>query len=172
MAALPKDGQDHGWERVLEPSTVGSFVTRAGVGAVSPGAPGEVINVLVDGSHTRGLATFLEARIAAGQSGPPTHWHRGHDEFFYLVSGELAVTAAGDEHVLRARDFLFVPRGVSHSFGNPSDQECIFVSGWNPPGAERLFHRLQELTPEELGSPEVFVRLFEDFDTQLVPPGA
>ena len=171
MARLTNDGQQRGWERVLEPTKDGTFITRRGAGAMPAGAPDEEVNILVDGSHTRGLASFLEYRIGAQRPGPPNHWHRGHDELFYVTSGALVVSTNGQENTLEERDFLFVPRGVTHSFRNPSDEECIFVSGWNPPGAESIFHKFQELTPEELSSPEVLGRLLEDVDTHPVPPG-
>lgn len=171
MTRLPTDGRNHGWERVLEPTKEGSFITRAGDGRMPAGAPDEEVNILVDGSHTRGLASFLEYRIGPNRPGPPGHWHRGHDELFYVASGELVVSTSGNEETLKAHDFLFVPRGVTHSFRNPSDEECIFVSGWNPPGGEQVFRWIQELSPEELASPGVLGKLLEDIDTHPVPPG-
>jgi glyoxylate utilization-related uncharacterized protein len=52
----------------------------------------------------------LTATIAQ-KSGPPAHIHRGADEFFYVVSGELKFKL-GDRIVSApARSIVFVPRG-------------------------------------------------------------
>lgn len=128
------------WEFVSEPHTEGVVYRAPGEGEIpSIGFEGDRINILVDGTHTRGLGAFLEYTVAPQGKGPGLHWHRGYDELFYVVRGTLGVIAAGESREMGEREFVFVPRGVVHNFWNPTDEECIFVSGWAPPGSEQFF---------------------------------
>lgn len=141
---------------VTEPHTEGVVYRAAGDGAIpSIGFDGDTVNILVDGSHTRGLGAFLEYVIAPRGKGPGLHWHRGYDELFYIVRGRLGVTAAGSTQELSERDFVFVPRGVVHTFWNPTDEECIFVSGWAPPGSEQFFAKSYEAVQDGAGPAEI-----------------
>ncbi|MEU9888899.1 cupin domain-containing protein [Sphaerisporangium sp. NPDC051011] len=138
------DKQD-GWGHVDGILSDGVIVRTPGEGAIPTPPEGDFINVLVDGSHTRGLASFLEYRIAPNGEGPPAHWHPGHDELFYVVQGELGLLGDTKRKVYGPRDFVFIPRGVVHTFWNPTGEETIFVSGWSPAGAEQAFIKAHEL---------------------------
>jgi mannose-6-phosphate isomerase-like protein (cupin superfamily) len=158
-----------GWERVSETHEQGVVFKSAGEGEFpSPGAPEDTINILVDGSHTRGLLAFLEYEIGPKGTGPGLHWHRGYDENFYVVSGSLGTKAAGVERILKPRDFVFVPRGVIHTFFNPSETEaCRFVSCWTPPGAEQIFPLAHEALARG-AAPEELLKLAEQVDVDVV----
>jgi mannose-6-phosphate isomerase-like protein (cupin superfamily) len=134
-----------GWKRLDAITSEGVVYVPAGQGAIPTPPAGDEINILVDGEHTRGLVSFLEYRIAAAGEGPPAHWHPGHDELFYVVQGELGMLGDTTRRVYQPREFVFIPRGVMHTFWNPTDEETIFVSAWSPSGAEQAFVKAHEL---------------------------
>lgn len=41
-----------------------------------------------DGSHTDTRVGCATLEIPPGVKGPPMHWHRFHDELFFIVKGE------------------------------------------------------------------------------------
>lgn len=165
MEHKPLEPSNAGWHKVTAQTTEGLYVTRADEGRMSAGAPGESVNLLMEAEKNSGLASFLEYSMEPGCSGPPAHWHTGHDELFYVVSGRLTTLAGKDTVVLGPRDFLFVPRGAVHSFSNPFEEACIFVSAWTPGGHESLFHTLDELTLEEKQDPETLRKLLPSIET-------
>lgn len=137
------DKQD-GWGTVGIVSE-GVVVRSPGEGVIPTPPEGDSINVLVDGSHTRGMVSFMEYTIGGGGEGPPAHWHPGHDELFYVVQGELGMLGDKTRKVYGPREFVFIPRGVMHTFWNPTLEETIFVSAWSPSGAEQAFVKAHEL---------------------------
>ncbi|MDO3104577.1 cupin domain-containing protein [Mycobacteroides abscessus] len=100
----------------------------------------DTVRLLLDGGNTRGLAAVVEYTIAPRGEGPGLHWHRTFDEYFYVVSGQLSVQAAGHSRLFGPRDFVFVPRGIVHDFWNDSaSAACVFLSGWTPAGSEGVW---------------------------------
>ncbi|AEO64068.1 uncharacterized protein THITE_2109814 [Thermothielavioides terrestris NRRL 8126] len=57
------------------------------------------IRVYEDGSLTENRVSGVLLEVPAGQSGPPMHWHRFHDELFFVTKGT---------------SFLFLWRHPSH----------------------------------------------------------
>jgi quercetin dioxygenase-like cupin family protein len=85
----------------------------------------------VDGAHLWFLDTRMSVKAGAAQTGggftliewsapagfgPPRHQHDLEDEAFYLLAGEITVDC-GDKHwTVGPGDFVFLPRGIPHSF--------------------------------------------------------
>lgn len=141
-----------GWGSLDAPDDEGVYARRPDEKAI-PTPSNDWVHILTDGSNTRGLCAFLEYRLSARSSGPPVHWHPAYDELFYVVSGQLGMRSGGVDEVLGPRGFAFVPRGAPHTFWNPTDDECIFVSAWTPAGAEQAWLLARHLMGE-FGAPE------------------
>jgi hypothetical protein len=47
------------------------------------------IRVYEDGSLTENRVSSVLLEVPAGKSGPPMHWHRFHDELFFVTKGEV-----------------------------------------------------------------------------------
>ena len=45
------------------------------------------IRVYEDGSRTENRVSGVLLEVPAGKSGPPMHWHRFHDELFFVTKG-------------------------------------------------------------------------------------
>jgi quercetin dioxygenase-like cupin family protein len=81
---------------------------------------------------------------------PPLHVHRSYDEAWYVIDGTITFALATERFTREAGSFVFVPRGVAHSFANLG------------PGAARIL---------VIGSPQV-ARLIEEAGTTGYVPAA
>jgi quercetin dioxygenase-like cupin family protein len=60
-------------------------------------------------------ASLIVMEIAVDQ-GPPKHTHTREDESFYIFTGALEVECGEDRFEARPRSFVFLPRGLPHTF--------------------------------------------------------
>ena len=73
----------------------------------------------------------LEVRSKPGSSAP-AHLHRHHDEFFYVLEGELTFTTDGHELHASAGSWVQIPPGVPHAFAVTSSEEARFLDIHTP----------------------------------------
>jgi mannose-6-phosphate isomerase-like protein (cupin superfamily) len=73
------------------------------------------MTVKADGAATGGAFTLLEWAAPPG-FGPPRHVHHGEDEAFYLLDGGMSVECGERRWDAGPGDFVFLPRGVAHTF--------------------------------------------------------
>ncbi len=94
----------------------------AGTGAAYWG-PGEQMTFLITGEETGGAFFLAEMSVPPG-GGPPPHIHSREDESFQILEGTLTVQVGGDTITASAGDFVYLPRGIAHSFKNTGDVTC------------------------------------------------
>ena len=128
---------------------------------LQPGA-GRTVSVLGDrytykavGEQTGGAYGLVETTVPAASSGPPPHVHRGEDEAFYVLEGELTVLIGDRALSARAGSFAFVPRGTVHTFSNQSGREARFLVIISPAGFERAFEEMAEVAPSAEQPPDM-----------------
>jgi quercetin dioxygenase-like cupin family protein len=86
----------------------------------------------------------MESTLPPAWPGPGTHLHRAYDEAVYVLDGTATFTLDGREHVCPSGSFVYIPRGASHGFSNPSaDPARILVVA--TPDALRLVEELFQL---------------------------
>ena len=79
--------------------------------------PGEEVFFKMSGDEVEGLFDYFEIRVEY-LAGPPLHIHSVRHETFHVIEGELTVKI-GDELIeAKAGDFLFIPKGVVHTYVN------------------------------------------------------
>ena len=147
-----------------------SVMLAAGDGErIVGGAIDVVVKLRMD--HPAFTSTF-EVRV------PPhydvgAHVHSAGEEIFYVIRGTLDVLAfepldrtVPDWHAWESADgrrflrggpgaFLYVPPGVPHAFGNPTDEETLmFFQSSVPGGHENYFVELAALLRESSGRPD------------------
>ncbi|GAA3657052.1 hypothetical protein GCM10023079_52490 [Streptomyces chitinivorans] len=110
---------------------------RAGEGR-SVWLSGDVYTVKLTHEESGGSLTFLEASVPPG-GGPPLHIHADADEAFYLLSGELDITAGGRNYAVRSGDFVFIPKGTAHRFRNNGLHAARQLLLFSPSGVDRFF---------------------------------
>ena len=81
----------------------------------------------------------LVGRIPAGQPAPPVHRHPHTDEAFHVADGECTFQLGDREVVATGGDFVFVPRGTTHTAWNSSERELVGLIVISPGGAEHVF---------------------------------
>lgn len=99
---------------------------------------GDVYTVKLRKAETGGSLTLLEASVPAG-AGPPLHWHADADEAFYLLAGELEITAGDQHYTARPGDFVFIPRRTPHQFRNAGAHTARQLLLFTPAGVEDFF---------------------------------
>jgi mannose-6-phosphate isomerase-like protein (cupin superfamily) len=137
---------------------------------VVPFFDGSAMAFLARGDDTSQLVSFWEFSMPPGTSGPPAHVHHGHDELFYVVSGELLVHTADGDVSAAARQLVIVPKGAQHTFSNPASEPMRMVGTFSPARFENYFDELAaELTKHEgrRPDPSVIASLYARYDTEL-----
>jgi quercetin dioxygenase-like cupin family protein len=122
------------------------------------------------GGETGGALTVWESTAAPGE-GPPLHLHSNEHEFMYVLEGRLRFRLGETDHTAPTGSFVFVPRGVPHTWQNAGDDDARILFVFTPasPGMERFFERSAEL-PEDTRMAEAFKTLASDAGMEVVGP--
>lgn len=121
-----------------------------------------------------GRPSVLEMTLPVGAA-PPEHIHRGYDDCFFVLDGELVVRAAGEARIARTGDWVATPKGTSHAFRVVGDRPARILIILDHPSFVELIHNLGEpalmaTLPPPSRSPdadEVF-RAFAAYDVNVV----
>ena len=150
--------------------SVEAIIIQAGEGKALS-LRGTEVAYKAEGDRPGGGPTFLEFTAAPGFS-TGDHVHSRIEEIFYVVEGQFQIRAG--DRMLRAGpgDFVLVPPGVPHGFGNPDGGPAKMVLLISPAGVhERYFEELAELLAKP-GPPDIraIAELRKRYDTEQVSP--
>jgi quercetin dioxygenase-like cupin family protein len=96
-------------------------------------SPNEDVFFKISGDQIEGLFDYFEIRVGYLE-GPPLHIHSVQHETFHVIEGLLTVRV-GDELVqAHAGDFLYIPKGVVHTYGNLTEGTTARAVGNIAPG--------------------------------------
>jgi quercetin dioxygenase-like cupin family protein len=88
--------------------------------------------------QTGGAFGLVESWVAAGAS-PPLHVHHREDESFWVLEGRVTFQC-GDERITGgAGTFVFLPRGVPHTFVVEGEEDARLLTLLTPGGGEGFF---------------------------------
>jgi len=130
-------------------------VLGRGEGAARYVARGSVMLFKALAAQDDGDFSLMERTLPAGGRRPPTHRHAGCSEAYFVLDGTVSVVVDGDELLLGPEDFVLVPRGVPHTFGNGGDTEARLLVLHAPAldayfaGLHELWNRDEPPTPDE-----------------------
>lgn len=97
------------------------------------------------GAQTGGLLGLEHFSVPPRTLGARPHVHHGHDEYFYVLEGELTLVLADGEIVVAPGDLATAPRGSLHGFPNPSETAAVRGLGlYTPSGYEQYFRDVHE----------------------------
>ncbi len=150
--------------------SVHEIVLQAGEGTTLS-MRGTQVAYKAEGQRPGGGPTFLEFTAAPGYN-TSDHVHSSVEEIFYVVEGEFRIRVG--ERILQAKpgDFVLVPPGVAHGFGNPESVPAKLLLVISPAGIlERYFQELAEIRARP-GPPDIQAigELMKRYDTEQVPP--
>src|SRR5262245_58404149 len=57
----------------------------------------------------------------------PLHVHHEDDEAWYVLAGKLTVRSGSDDHHLHTGGAVLVPRGVAHTYWNPTPEPTTYL---------------------------------------------
>lgn len=87
-------------------------------------------------TSTNGEYGLYRVDLAARAGGPATHFHKAMSESFFVLSGTLRLYDGEAWREGGPGDFLYVPPGGLHAFGNESDEPVSMLMLFAP-GAPR-----------------------------------
>ena len=131
---------------------------------------GGPVTIKARGEQTGGALTVCESLPAPGE-GPPLHAHPREDEILYLLDGRLRVRLGDELSEASAGAFVFIPRGLRHTWQNAGDGPARLLFAFAPaaPGMERFFERAAEV-PEGTNIAEAFARFAADAGMDVLGP--
>ena len=147
-----------------------AILSRPGDGETVLSPAGGPVTFKARAENTRGMLTALESVAARGE-GPPLHVHLHEDELVYVVEGCLLFELGDALHEMPAPSFVFVPRGVAHTWQSVGEGATRFLFAFTPgaPGMERFFERSAEL-PDDIRGREAFPRFARDAGMEVLGP--
>lgn len=106
------------------------------------------MSIKADAATTGGVLGLAEATIPFGHS-PGLHVHRDEDEAFYVLEGTVDFVCGDDRFRGEAGAFVFLPRGLPHTFLGVSDSTARVLVLMLPGGLEQIF---SETDPARVGA--------------------
>ena len=131
---------------------------------------GGPLTIKARGRETGGALTVFESVPAPGE-GPPLHRHVAEDEIVYVLEGELRILLDGELSDAPAGSFVFVAKGVPHTWQNVGAGHARILFAFAPaaPGMETFFERAAEV-PEGTPLAEAFAQLADDAGMETLGP--
>jgi quercetin dioxygenase-like cupin family protein len=147
-----------------------SLFNLPGGGQRIPLGDAGVVTLKAIGKDTGGSLTVYEFVTPARTAGPPLHLHRTMDEAFYVLEGEMTFIVGDEITTAPAGAFVFVPRGVLHTFWNESELPARQLTVFTPSGIEHYFEEVTDvLATGGADALEAAAVLMEKHD-MIVPP--
>jgi quercetin dioxygenase-like cupin family protein len=114
--------------------------------------PGNQLRFLATGEETGGACFLAEGLVLPG-GGPPPHIHSREDESFYLLEGTLTVQVGDKTLQASPGDFVYLPRGIAHSFRNTGKGNARMLVTVTPAGLEGYFEETFDPAEEDSAPP-------------------
>ena len=113
--------------------------------------------------------SLMERTLPAGGRRPPAHRHTNCSEGYFGLEGLVSVQIGAGELTLGPEQFLLVPRGTIHTFGNGSDQDARLLV-LHAPAMDAYFAALDALwSRDRPPSPEQERELMARFGMEFAP---
>jgi mannose-6-phosphate isomerase-like protein (cupin superfamily) len=98
---------------------------------------GEDFHCKLSAQDTGGGLCIYET-MRTSRSGPPLHYHRDQDEWFFVRKGEFLFQIGDERFRLAAGDCAFAPRKVPHTFVNIGGEGILMIA-YQPAGTMEQF---------------------------------
>jgi mannose-6-phosphate isomerase-like protein (cupin superfamily) len=103
------------------------------------------LRLVLSAEDTNGAFALTEQPLQAQALAGPLHTHANEDGFIYVLSGRLGAQVDEKTVEVGPGGVVLVPRGVKHTFWNPTVSEAVALEFFAPAGLERWFADLAEL---------------------------
>jgi quercetin dioxygenase-like cupin family protein len=131
--------------------TAPGIAVGAGEGQRIRNPLGGDITHIVRGEHSNGALAAMEAVNWPGE-GPPLHVHTREDETVYVLEGGFRFRLGDRLSSTGPGSFVFIPRGLPHTWQVTGDQLGRMLVTFSPAGMEGFFDSLAKLTEFDLSA--------------------
>jgi mannose-6-phosphate isomerase-like protein (cupin superfamily) len=107
-------------------------------------ARGNVMAFKAVAAQTGGDFSLMERTVPAGARTPPRHRHVNCSEAFFVLDGTITFWLDDAEVTGGPGDFLLVPRGAAHTFGNRGTEPARLLV-LHAPAMDGYFSELHRL---------------------------
>jgi mannose-6-phosphate isomerase-like protein (cupin superfamily) len=107
-------------------------------------ARGNLLAFKAVAAQTGGDFSLMERTVPAAARMPPPHRHINCSEAFFVLDGTITFLVDGAAVSGEPGDFLLVPRGAGHTFGNTSDGPARLLV-LHAPAMDAYFEELHQL---------------------------
>ena len=107
-------------------------------------ARGNVMAFKAVAAQTGGDFSLMERTVPAGARTPPPHRHVNCSEAFFVLDGTITFWLDDAEVTGGPGDFLLVPRGAAHTFGNQGTEPARLLV-LHAPAMDGYFSELHRL---------------------------
>jgi mannose-6-phosphate isomerase-like protein (cupin superfamily) len=125
------------------------------------------LRVLLSAEDTNGAFAVTEQPLEALALAGPLHSHANEDGFIFVLSGCLGAQVDQTTVEIGHGGLVCVPRGVKHTFWNPTASEAVALELFAPAGLERWFAELAELVAEDVPDVDAIVASARRHGTEL-----
>jgi quercetin dioxygenase-like cupin family protein len=134
-------------------------------------SPDEDVFFKMSGDEVEGLFDYFEIRVGY-LDGPALHIHSVQHETFHVIEGQLTVRVGEELVEAHAGDFLYIPKGVIHTYANLKEGTIARAVGNLSPGGfdkfvAELFGYQQTVSPPD---PNVVAEICARHKQVLVGP--
>lgn len=126
------------------------------------------LNVKLAAADSSGAFFVGEHSISPDWAGPAPHVHDAMDHLFYVLEGELTISADGETHIASAGAVALLPRGLVHGFGNLTPRPARLLEINLPAGLEAYYGALAELFADGSANPSTIGEVMARFGTRPV----
>jgi quercetin dioxygenase-like cupin family protein len=130
---------------------------------------GGVATIKLRGAQAAGTVAAFEAMIETSGEGPPLHLHEGYDELALVLGGSFRFKLGDRIADAPAGSFVFIPRGVEHTWQTVGDAPGRLFIVVTPAGFEDFFERFAAEPPDG-GWAGVFARTGATVGMRVVGP--
>jgi mannose-6-phosphate isomerase-like protein (cupin superfamily) len=129
-------------------------------------AAGTTTTFKVKSEETNGRFSFAEYQLPPRFGGPPPHVHREFEHAWYVLSGELQVQLGEETMQMGPGAFVYVPKGVPHTFANPGSEPVRMIAIDTPGGLEPYYEELADaFAPGSTPDAETIAAIQRRYDT-------
>ncbi len=153
-----------------------SFVLHSGQGDAT-WFLGTLMTVKAGDAATRSAYTLIEFQAPSGFA-PPRHIHHDEDEAFYILEGALRIECGDQTWTIGPGAFVFLPRGIPHTFTVEGDSPMRALQLTSPAGFEQFAAEVGEpaaaptLPPPAAPDVQKLLAAAQKHSIQILPPRA
>lgn len=126
--------------------------------------------VLASGDQTAERFSLLRTQNEPPGFGPPLHRHHDSAEAFFVLEGEYRMFLEDEQHLCPAGTFVYVPRGLVHTFQVTSAGPGMKLNIFAPAGMVGFFEELAAAEAAGTATPELLGEIAERAHMEVAGP--